>query len=194
MHPDVQEILLDEEQIARRVAEMAAEISEDYAGREVTLVCVLTGAMPFTTDLLRRMQGDILLDSIAASSYGGASSSGEVKITKELKNDIAGRHVLLVDDVVDTGLTLCRLMEKLRARGPASLKSCVFLDKHSCRTVAFEPDYVGYGIPDAFVVGYGLDYREHYRHLPYVGVIRPEVVAREEALARRRAPAEQEKA
>lgn len=183
MHPDVQEILLDKEQIARRVAEMGAELSAAYAGKEVVVVCVLTGAMPFTVDLLRQMEGDIVVDTIAASSYGGASSSGTVKITKEMKSDIAGRHVLLVDDVIDTGLTLSRLMNKLWERKPASLKSCVFLDKPDCRKVDYQPDYVGCQIPDAFVVGYGLDYREHYRHLPYVGVIRPEVVEREERRA-----------
>lgn len=177
MHPDVKEILLDEEQIARRVAELGAQISADYQGQELVVVCVLNGAMPFTADLLRKLDGDVIVDTIAASSYGGGTeSSGVVKITKELKNDIAGRHVLLVDDVFDSGRTTSLLVKELAVRGAQSVKSCVFLDKPARRVVDYQPDYVGYEIPDAFVIGYGLDYDEHYRHLPYVGVIKPEAV------------------
>ena len=177
MHPDVKEILFDEDQIAARVAELGRQISEDYAGQEVLVVCVLNGAMPFTADLLRKLDGQVCLDTIAASSYGsGTISSGTVKITKELKTDIVGRKVLLVDDVFDTGLTMSLLVQTLQARGAKSVKSCVFLDKTARHSVAYRPDYVGYEIPDAFVIGYGLDYNEQYRQLPYVGIIKPEAV------------------
>ena len=177
MHPDVQEILLDEKQIADRVAEMAEQISKDYAGEEVIVVCVLNGAMPFTCDLMRKMNGDIVLDSIIASSYGsGTVSSGEVKIKKEMKQDVIGRNVLLVDDVFDSGLTMSLLVKLVEERGAKSVKSCVFLNKPARRAVSYNPDYIGYDIPDAFVIGYGLDYNERYRELPYVGVIKPEAV------------------
>ena len=177
MHPDVKEILFDEDQIAARVAELGRQISEDYAGQEVLVVCVLNGAMPFTADLLRKLDGQVCLDTIAASSYGsGTLSSGTVKITKELKTDIVGCNVLLVDDVFDTGLTMSLLVQTLQARGAKSVKSCVFLDKTARHSVAYRPDYVGYEIPDAFVIGYGLDYNEQYRQLPYVGIIKPEAV------------------
>ncbi len=177
MHPDVKEILLNEEQIAIRVAELGAQISADYAGEEVIAVCALNGAMPFTCDLIRKMEGNIILDSIGASSYGNSTtSSGEVKITKELKQDVAGRNVLIIDDIFDTGLTLYRLVQLMHQRGAKSVKSCVFLEKEITHTVAYRPDYIGYTIPDAFVIGYGLDYAEQYRHLPYIGVIKPEAV------------------
>ena len=177
MHPDVKEILFNEEQIAARVAELGRQISEDYAGEEVIVVCVLNGAMPFTADLLRKLEGQVRLDTIAASSYGNSTiSSGTVKITKELKTDIVGRNVLLVDDVFDTGLTMSLLVETLQARGAKSIKSCVFLDKTARHSVVYRPDYVGYEIPDAFVIGYGLDYNEQYRQLPYVGIIKSEAI------------------
>lgn len=177
MHPDVKEILLNEEQIASRVAELGAQLSADYAGEEVIAVCALNGAMPFACDLVRHMQGDIILDSIGASSYGnGTVSSGEVKITKELKQNVAGRNVLIIDDVFDSGLTLQLLVNLMRDRGAKSVKSCVFLQKDVLHATAYRPDYVGYQIPNAFVIGYGLDYAEKYRHLPYVGVIKPEAV------------------
>lgn len=177
MHPDVKEILFNEEQIAARVAQLGRQISEDYAGEEVIVVCVLNGAMPFTADLLRKLEGQVRLDTIAASSYGnGTISSGTVKITKELKTDIVGRNVLLVDDVFDTGLTMSLLVETLQARGAKSIKSCVFLDKTARHSVVYRPDYVGYEIPDAFVIGYGLDYNEQYRQLPYVGIIKSEAI------------------
>lgn len=177
MHPDVKEILLDEKQIADRVAELGAEISKDYAGEEVIVVCVLNGAMPFTCDLMRKMDGHIVMDSIIASSYGsGTVSSGEVKIKKEMKQDVAGRNVLLVDDVFDSGLTMSLLVKNLQERGAKSVKSCVFLNKPARRKVDYDPDYIGYDIPDAFVIGYGLDYDERYRELPYVGVIKTEAI------------------
>lgn len=177
MHPDVKEILFDEKQIADRVTELGKQLSQDYQGQEVVVISVLTGAMPFTTDLLRKMEGNIILDTMIASSYGSSTvSCGQVKISKDLKIDINNRHVLLVDDVFDTGLTMSLLVEKLKERNPKSIKSCVFLDKPSRRKVDYSPDYVGYEIPDAFVIGYGLDYAERYRELPYIGIINPDVV------------------
>ena len=170
-------VLIPEKDVAARIEEMGRQISEDYAGEEVIVVCVLNGAMPFTADLLRKLEGQVRLDTIAASSYGnGTISSGTVKITKELKTDIVGRNVLLVDDVFDTGLTMSLLVETLQARGAKSIKSCVFLDKTARHSVVYRPDYVGYEIPDAFVIGYGLDYNEQYRQLPYVGIIKSEAI------------------
>ncbi len=177
MHPDVKEILFDEKQIADRVAEMAAEVNKDYNGEEVIVVCVLNGAMPFTCDLMRKLDMPVVLDSIIASSYGsGTVSSGEVKIKKEMKQDVAGRNVLLVDDVFDTGLTMSLLVELVKNRGAKSVKSCIFLNKPARHKTDYQPDYIGYDIPDAFVIGYGLDYNEKYRQLPYVGVIKEEAV------------------
>jgi len=133
--------------------------------------------MPFTCDLVRKMDGNIILDSIGASSYGNSTkSSGEVKITKELKQNVAGRHVLIIDDIFDSGLTLSLLVKLMEERGAKSVKSCVFLEKQISRGVTYRPDYIGYEIPDAFVIGYGLDYAEKYRQLPYIGIIKPEAV------------------
>ena len=177
MHPDVKELVLNEEQIAQKVAELGKQISEDYAGEELVIISVLTGAIPFTADLLRKLEGDISLDTIIASSYGsGTTSSGTVKISKDITTDVTGKNVLLVDDVFDTGLTMSLLVENLKQRGAKSVKSCVFLDKPSRRKVGYQVDYIGYEIPDAFVIGYGLDYDGKYRQLPYIGIIRPEVV------------------
>ena len=177
MHPDVKEILISEQQIADRVAELGKQISADYAGEEVIAICALNGAMPFTCDLVRKMDCEVIVDSIGASSYGSATvSSGVVKITKEPKQDVAGRNVLIIDDVFDSGLTISLLVDMLKDRGAKTVKSCVFLDKQIERTVKYKPDYIGYEIPDAFVIGYGLDYAEKYRQLPYVGIIKPEAV------------------
>ena len=174
MHPDVKEILLNETQIATRVAELGAQITEDYRGEEVLVVCVLNGAMPFTADLMRKLEGDFRLDTIVASSYGaGTVSSGTVTIKKDLREDITGRNVLLVDDVFDTGLTLSLLVTELQKRNAKSVKSCAFLSKPARHEVDYRPDYIGYEIPDAFVIGYGLDYAEKYRNLPFVGVLKP---------------------
>lgn len=178
MEDFVKEILLTEQQIAEKVREMGAQISQDYAGQEVVVICVLKGAMPFTSDLIRRIQGvSIILETMVASSYGSrAESSGEVKIKLDCKTDIADKHVLLVDDITDTGITLQSLYDLLQQRQPKSLKCCAFLDKPSRRRVDFEADYVGYKIPDAFVIGYGLDYDNLYRALPYVAVIKEEYI------------------
>ena len=177
---DVEEVLLSAEEVQRGVVSLGQRISADYAGKEVTLICILKGAVMFTADLMRQLTVPTRLDFIAISSYGaGTKSSGVVKILKDLDEPIEGKDVLVVEDIVDTGLTLKYLIESLQARKPASLRCCVFLDKPARREVEIEPDYVGYTIPDRFVVGYGLDYAGRYRNLPFVGVLRSEVYADE---------------
>ena len=172
MHQDVQEILITEEQIAVKVKELGEQITKDYAGEELIVVAILNGAMTITADLMRHIDGNVVLDSIIASSYGdGTESSGQVKISKDIKQNIEGRNVLLVDDVVDSGRTLKRLVEFLQTRNPKSLKTCAFLDKPSRRAVDYQADYVGYTIPDAFVVGYGLDYNQLGRNLKDIYVV-----------------------
>jgi hypoxanthine phosphoribosyltransferase len=173
---DVAEVLLSEEQIAAKVAEMGARISADYEGRELTLVSVLKGSLPFMADLMRRITLPLRIDLMEVSSYGGTSteSSGLVRILKDLSAPIEGRDVLLVEDIIDTGLTLNYLMRYLRGKNPRSIKICTLLDKPARRLVEIPLDYVGFEIPDAFVVGYGLDFGEVYRNLRFVGVLRPE--------------------
>lgn len=176
MHPDVQEILLTEQQIARKVQELGERISEDYRGNDILMVGVLKGAVIFMADLVRRITVPVSIDFMAVSSYGKASeSSGVVQILKDLDRNIAGRHVILVEDIVDTGLTLKYMMENLSTRKPASLKICTLLDKPSRRKADVTPDYNGFVIPDKFVVGYGLDCAEKYRNLRDIGVLKPEV-------------------
>ena len=169
LHPV--ETLLTADQIQRRVAEMAAEIRRDCSDG-VHLVAVLKGAFMFLSDLVRHMDGEILLDFIVVSSYAtGTSSSGEVRIQKDLDITLAGKDVVIVDDIVDTGLTLVYLQDILRARGPKTLRTACLLSKPSRRQVDVKVDYVGFAIDDRFVVGYGLDYAERYRHLPHISVI-----------------------
>lgn len=178
MHPHIQKVLLTEEEIRTRVFALAEEISADYAGREPLLVGVLKGAFIFLADLVRFLTIPVRVDFIAVSSYGGASeSSGAVRILKDLDQSIEGLHVLLVEDIVDTGLTLNYLKENLRARGPASLKICTLLDKPSRRRVEVTVDYNGFVIPDEFVVGYGLDYNGNYRHFRDLLVLKREIYA-----------------
>ena len=171
LHPV--ETLLTGDQIQKRVAEMAAEIRRDCAGA-VHLVAVLKGAFMFLADLVRHMDGEISLDFIAVSSYAsGTASSGEVRIQKDLDTTLAGRDVVVVEDIVDTGLTLAHLQGLLRARGPKTLRTACLLSKPSRRQVDVKVDYVGFAIDDRFVVGYGLDYAERYRHLPHISVAEP---------------------
>lgn len=173
---DMQEILFTEEQIKTRIQEMAAEITRDYADSPPVVVGVLRGCFVFLADLVRGIDLPIVIDFVSASSYGsGTVTSGDVKFKLDLSEDIAGRDVLVVEDILDTGNTLSKLMENLRRRGPKSVKLCVMLDKPDRRTRPIQADYVGYTIPDAFVVGCGLDYNQQYRQLPYVGVLKPEV-------------------
>ena len=175
---DIDRVLIDEQQIAAKVAEMAETISRDYAGKNPVLVAVLNGAVVFLSDLIRRLRIPVTIDFVKWSSYGDATrSSGVVRILKDLDESIEGRHVLIVEDIIDTGLTLHYLLENLRSRAPASVKVIALLDKPSRRRVEVRADYQGFDVPDAFVVGYGLDYAGRYRHLPYIGVLKPDVYA-----------------
>jgi len=167
--------LFTEGEIAARVATLAAEISRDYADRdELLLVGVLKGAFIFLADLARRITVPRQVDFVALSTYGDATTPGDVRPVMELRSDIAGHHVLVVEDIVDTGRTLGHLMPLLAARNPASLAICTFLHKEARQEVAIQPDYVGFEVPDRWVVGYGLDHAERYRALPYIGVVDPE--------------------
>jgi hypoxanthine phosphoribosyltransferase len=176
LNEDVAEILLSEDQIRLKVAEIGKRISADYAGRELTLVSVLKGSLPFMADLMRQIELPLRIDLMEVSSYGGTSteSSGLVRILKDLSAPIDGRDVLLVEDIIDTGLTLNYLLRYLRGKNPKSIRVCSLLDKPARRLVEIPIDYVGFEIPDAFVVGYGLDFGEVYRNLRFVGVLRPE--------------------
>ncbi len=169
---DIAEILVSEEQIRAKVAELGARISADYAGQEILLVGLLRGAIVFLSDLMRAITIPIRLDFIGISSYGMSTDSGAVRLIMDLETDIAGKHVLLVEDIVDTGKTLAYLTENLKTRQPASLRICALLDKPDRRQVPITVDYVGFAIPDKFVVGYGLDFAEGYRNLPFVGVLK----------------------
>ncbi|NLW17805.1 MAG: hypoxanthine phosphoribosyltransferase [Firmicutes bacterium] len=177
MHNDLERVLISREEIAAKVAELGQQISADYAGEKLLAICVLKGAIIFTADLLRHLTTiDVALDSIAVSSYGDSTrSSGVVRFLKDLDESIEGRHVLLIEDIIDSGLTLKYLTENLLSRKPKSLKICTLLDKPSRRKVDIKPDYCGFTIPDSFVVGYGLDYAQKYRHLPDVGILKPEI-------------------
>jgi len=174
---DIAEVLIPEDEIQAKVAELGGRISADYAGRELTLVSVLKGSLPFMADLMRAIRIPVQIDLMEVSSYGGAAteSSGLVRILKDLSSSIDGRHVLIVEDIIDTGLTLNYLVRYLRGKNPASLKICTLLDKPARRLVEIPIDYLGFEIPDQFVIGYGLDYGERYRNLRFVGVLRPEV-------------------
>jgi hypoxanthine phosphoribosyltransferase len=174
---DVGEVLLSESDIATKVAELGARIGEDYAGRELTLVSVLKGSLPFMADLMRAIPLPVRIDLMEVSSYGGTAteSSGLVRILKDLSASIDGQDVLIVEDIIDTGLTLNYLVRYLRGKNPASLRICTLLDKPARRLVEIPVDYIGFTIPDQFVVGYGLDYGEIYRNLKFAGVLKPEV-------------------
>jgi len=172
----IKQILLSEEQIRERVAQLGAEISADYQGKDLVLIGILKGAICFFSDLIRQVKIPINVDFMAVSSYGNASqSSGVVKILKDLDIPIEGRHVLIVEDIVDTGLTLNYLKTNLLSRNPASLKVVALLDKPERRIVDIQADYLGFTIPDEFVVGYGIDYAEQYRSLPYLAILSPAV-------------------
>src|SRR5213594_4837886 len=176
---DVAEILVTAEDIAQRVRELGAEIARDYESKDVVLVSVLKGALPFLADLMRATPIPLSLDFLEVSSYGeGTETSGVVRILKDLAHPIEGRHVLVVEDILDTGHTLSYVFDHLKAQRPTSLRLCVLLDKPARRVIPIEIEYRGFEIPDKFVVGYGLDYAERYRNLPFVGVLKPEVYAR----------------
>jgi len=181
VHRAVENVLIDEPALSQRVAELGAEISADYADRDLVLVGVLKGAIFFIADLMRTLEVPCEVDFMAISSYGSATdSSGVVRILKDLDVSIEGRHVLVVEDIVDSGLTLSYLVRTLRARQPASLEVCALLTKPARRKVDVACRYVGFEIPERFVIGYGLDFAERYRNLPYVGVLRDTIAAQAE--------------
>jgi len=172
---EVATVLITEAQIARRVRSLAREIRRDFTGRELVVVSLLNGTVMFLADLIRHLSLPMRLDFIGVSSYGAGTSSGELVFTKELRLDVRGRDVLLVDDILDTGRTMKRVLGKLRRLKPRRIKTCVLLDKPARRIEKVRANYIGFTIPDLFVVGYGLDFAERYRNLPFVGVLRPEI-------------------
>jgi hypoxanthine phosphoribosyltransferase len=180
MHEDVTKVLLTAEQIERRIGELADAVNRDYAGvDDLLLVGVLKGSVMCMVDLARALARPVALDFMAVSSYGvSTQTSGVVRVLKDLDADIGGRHVLIVEDIVDSGLTLAYIRSSLQRRGPASLKVLAFLNKPERREADVVVDYTGFDIPNEFVVGYGLDYAERYRNLPFVGVLSPSVYAR----------------
>lgn len=179
MIEDIKETLIDTAALATRVRELGEQISADYAGKEILMVGVLRGAVIFMADLARAIDVPVAIDFMAVSSYGASSkSSGVVRILKDLDESVENKHLLIVEDIIDTGLTLKYLLENLESRKPASIKLCTLLNKPSRRKAEVKIDYNGFDIPDYFVVGYGLDYAEKYRNLPFIGVLRPEAYQR----------------
>ena len=178
MHNDIQEVLYSEEQIMQKVKELGQQISQDFEGRNLLVICVLKGAFIFMSDLVKSITVPLDVDFMAVSSYGQSTkSSGIVKIIKDLDVPVEGRNVLIVEDIIDSGLTLSYLIDVLERRNALSVSVVALFDKPVRRTVDLEPDYKGYTLPDAFVVGYGLDYAEKYRNLPYIGVLKEAVYA-----------------
>jgi hypoxanthine phosphoribosyltransferase len=169
-------VLISEEQLARRVNGLARQIQKDFAGRDLVIVALLTGTVIFLADLLRRLSLPLRLDFIGVSSYRLGDAPGDLVFTKELRLEVRGRDVLLIDDILDTGGTLARVLPKLRRLRPRRIKVCVLLDKKGRRAKRIRADYVGFTIPNEFVVGYGLDYGERYRNLPFVGLLHPEML------------------
>lgn len=172
---EVERVLISDRQIARRIRELSVEIERDFEGHEMVVVSLLNGTVMFLADLIRYLSLPLRLDFMGVSSYGLGTESGELVFTKELRLDVRGRDVLLVDDILDTGKTLYKVLAKLRALKPRRIKTCVLLDKASRRVEPVQADYVGFEIPDFFVVGYGLDFAERYRNLPFVGVLHPQI-------------------
>ncbi len=175
LHPDIETVLVSEEAIRQRVRELGAELKRVYGSEELTVIALMNGAILFTADLLRQIDNPVRLDCIRISSYGNATESqGKPKLVHSLTLDVTDRHVLIVDDILDTGKTLALVSGMIRGLQPASLRVCVLLDKKGRRQVPFEADFVGFVIPDKFVVGYGLDYAERYRNLTSIGVLKAE--------------------
>jgi hypoxanthine phosphoribosyltransferase len=187
---EMERILISREQIARRIRSLSKEIEQEFKGRELTVVAVLNGTVLFLADLVRHLSLPMRLDFVGVSSYGEGTVSGELVFTKELRLDVRGRDVLLVDDILDTGRTLKRVLDKLSKLEPRRIKTCVFLEKAARRVEAVEADFVGFPVPDLFVVGYGLDYAERYRNLPFVGVLHPELYRAKPAKVARKRRAE----
>lgn len=178
VNEDIREVLIPEEKIAEVVDRLGAEITKDYNGKEIVMVVVLKGSTPFAADLMRRIDSPVRLDFMQASSYGsGTESTGVINIKKDLENDVAGKNVLIIEDIIDSGNTLAALKHILEQRNAASVEICAFLSKPSRREKDIPVKYIGMEIPDEFVVGYGLDFDEKYRNLPYVGVLKSQVYA-----------------
>ncbi len=172
---DVEKVLITDRQIARRIKSLARQIERDYQGRDIVVIALLNGTVLFLADLIRHLSLPLRLDFIGVSSYGTGVTSGDLVFTKELRLDVRGRDVLLGDDILDTGKTLSRVLPKIKILKPRRIRTCVLLDKPTRRMEKIVPDYVGFTIPDAFVVGYGLDFAERYRNLPFIGVLRPHI-------------------
>lgn len=176
MNDDIRTVLVSEQQLKDKVAQLGAQISQDYAGKDLVLVSILKGAVVFMADLMRAVTIPCSIDFMVVSSYGaGTTTTGLVKIIKDLDSDLSGKDVLIVEDILDTGVTLSNLVPMLKMRDPNSVRICAILDKPSRRRADIQADYIGFQVPDEFVVGYGLDYDEKYRNLPYVGVLKPSV-------------------
>ncbi len=178
MKNDIEKILFTEEQLKTRIKELGQEISRDHAnsGRDLVLICVLKGSVPFMADIMRAIDLPCTIDFMAVSSYGrGTVSTGEIKIKKDIETDLIGKDVLIIEDILDSGLTLSYIMGLMGKYSPASIKLCTLLDKPERRKVPISPNYCGFTVPDEFVVGFGLDYNEKYRNLPYIGVLKRSV-------------------
>lgn len=175
LRDEMKSVLISQRQIAHRVEEIAREIMTDYRGKDLVIVALLNGTVMFLADLIRQIDLPMHLDFMGVSSYGAGAQARELVFTKELRLDVKGRDVLLVDDILDTGQTLSRVAQKLTELSPCSIKTCVLLNKAARRKESIEADHVGFDVPDEFVVGYGLDFAERYRNLPFIGVLKPEV-------------------
>ena len=176
MYEDIESILIDRNAIQARIKEMAARIEKDYKGESIVMICILRGASVFFCDLVRELDLDVRFEFMSVSSYGaGTTSSGEVRIVKDINAPLAGRNVIIVEDIIDSGNTLSYLKRLLEQRNPKSLKICALLDKPSRRKVELQGDYVGFTVEDKFLVGYGLDYAEKYRNLKDIGILKPEI-------------------
>jgi hypoxanthine phosphoribosyltransferase len=177
MDKDIQNVLITQEQLQQRIAQLGEELTRDYEGKNPVIVGVLKGVVVFYADMVRQIKTKCEMDFMCISSYSGTDSTGKMTVNMDLRSDIKDRHVLILEDIFDTGSSLDYTVKQLLARQPASLKVCTLLDKPERRRpdVTLKADYVGFTIPNAFVVGYGLDYNEHYRNLPYVGILKPEV-------------------
>ncbi len=192
MHKDILDILISEEQLRAKVAELGKQITQDYRGKNLLLLGTLKGAVPFIADLSRTIELPLEIDYMAVASYGASThSSGVVRIVKDLEGPINQKHLLIIEDIIDSGLTLHYLVDLLNRRNPLSLRICTLLDKERERLKAVRIDYTGFTIPDKFVVGYGLDYAQRYRNLPYIGVLKPSVYEdAEEPQTQHQSPAE----
>ncbi|MGL4799790.1 MAG: hypoxanthine phosphoribosyltransferase [Cellulosilyticaceae bacterium] len=176
MEKDIKQVLLSAEQIADKVKELGEQITRDYEGQELLVVGILKGSNVFMSDLVRKIQMPMKMDFMVVSSYGNATeSTGVVKIIKDIEESLEGKHLLIVEDIIDSGLTLKYLKQMLETRKPASIKLCTLVDKPARRKETVYVDYIGFELPDEFIVGYGIDYAEHYRNLPHIAILKPEV-------------------